>query len=401
MLIHKVAAGVWVPLLMMVFCFAASGAEIPLVQTAQSGAWTSSATWVGGKIPPAGSRVQIRAGSCVTPLHHPARVAEEWSVVDNLSNGRVGISVANGWHDRDFTLMPQNYAERREVMRQSMDTIRKLWRGDAVEFTGGRGNAVPVKIYPRPIQKELPMWVTAAGSPETFKLAGEMGAGVLTHLLGQELDELAKKIKIYRQARRDAGHEGDGCVTIALHTFVGEDLDVVKAKVKEPLIRYLADSADLMKSLSQAMYPGCEMKNLTTEETRGLVEFSFNRYFEICGLLGTPETCRKILAKLTTVGIDEVACLIDFGVDVESTLESLKLLDRVRAECQTQAQNAAVAPAGSVKRTVSLVDQMQRHGVTHLQCTPSFARMLASSTETLTALKSLRTLQNPRSPNEY
>jgi hypothetical protein len=42
--------------------------------------------------------VKIRAGSCVLPLHHPARVAEEWGLVDNLSNGRVGISFASGWH---------------------------------------------------------------------------------------------------------------------------------------------------------------------------------------------------------------------------------------------------------------------------------------------------------------
>src|SRR5438045_2547549 len=33
-------------------------------------------------------RVQIRAGSVALPLHHPVRVAEEGSVVDNLSNGR-------------------------------------------------------------------------------------------------------------------------------------------------------------------------------------------------------------------------------------------------------------------------------------------------------------------------
>jgi len=347
---------------------------------------------IGAAIAVVTERVQIRAGSCVTPLHHPARVAEEWSVVDNLSQGRVGLSVANGWHDRDFTLKPENFAGRREIMRQSMDTIRKLWRGESVEFTGGRGNAVPVKIYPRPIQKDLPMWVTAAGSPETFKLAGEMGAGVLTHLLGQELDDLARKIKLYRQARREAGHEGEGCVTIALHTFVGDDLEAVKAKVKEPLIRYLADSADLMKGLSQAMYPGCEMKNLTAEETRGLVEFSFNRYFETCGMLGTPQTCRKILGKLQGIGIDEVACLIDFGVDVESTLAALKTLDQVRADWQERAAETATGGARGPSRTVSLVEQMQRHAVTHLQCTPSFARMLASSDETLTALKSLQKL---------
>lgn len=353
---------------------------------------------VGAAIAAVTQRVQIRAGSCVTPLHHPARVAEDWSVVDNLSGGRVGISVANGWHDRDFALQPQNYAARRDVMRASMDTIRKLWRGEAVEFTGGRGNQVPVQIYPRPIQAELPMWVTAAGNPETFRIAGETNAGVLTHLLGQELDDLAKKIQIYREARRAAGHPGEGCVTIALHTFVGHDLAAVKAKVKEPLLRYLADSADLMKGLSQAMYPGCEMKNLTAEETRGLVEYSFNRYFQLCGLLGTPDTCRTILQKLSAIGIDEVACLIDFGVDTASTLESLHLLNEVRADFQAHGGSAGAAGASSsgsrpvTGRTLSLAEQVQRHGVTHLQCTPSFARLLLQSSDTSEVLGSIRKL---------
>jgi natural product biosynthesis luciferase-like monooxygenase protein len=341
---------------------------------------------VGAALAAVTERVEVRAGSVVSPLHHPARVAEEWSVVDNLSHGRVGVSFASGWHDRDFTLRPENFAERKDVMRRDIEAVRRLWRGETLEFTGGRGNQVGIKIYPQPVQRELPVWITAAGNPETFRLAGEMGANVLTHLLGQELGDLEKKIALYREARRAHGHDA-GCVTIALHTFVGEDLDAVREKVREPLMRYLADSADLLRGLTQALYPGAEMKNLTAEETHALVEFSFNRYFELCGLLGTPETCRSILAKLTQAGVDEVACLIDFGVDVESTLESLKLLDRVRAE----AQQTTIAPAAA-KRTVSLVEQMARHQVTHLQCTPSFARMLAASPESLAALKPLRKL---------
>ena len=41
-------------------------------------------------------QIEIRAGSCVLPLHSPIRVAEEWAVVDNLSSGRVGICVRCG-----------------------------------------------------------------------------------------------------------------------------------------------------------------------------------------------------------------------------------------------------------------------------------------------------------------
>ena len=54
-------------------------------------------------------RIEIRAGSVVLPLHNPIRCAEDWSVVDNLSNGRVGLSFASGWHANDFALAPDNF----------------------------------------------------------------------------------------------------------------------------------------------------------------------------------------------------------------------------------------------------------------------------------------------------
>src|SRR6185295_8231472 len=184
-------------------------------------------------------RIQIRAGSVVLPLHNPIRVAEEWSVVDNLSHGRVGISFASGWHADDFVFAPEQYRDRKAVMLRQIEIVRDLWRGNTHSFVGGAGNEVEVAILPRPIQPELPFWLTAAGSPETFRSAGEAGAGLLTHLLGQSIDELAEKIVIYRQAWRAQGYAGDGHVTLMLHTFVGDDLAAVREKVREPFRNYL------------------------------------------------------------------------------------------------------------------------------------------------------------------
>lgn len=358
---------------------------------------------LGAAIAAVTDKVQIRAGSVVLPLHHPLRVAEEWAVVDNLSKGRVGISIASGWHDRDFTLAPGNFLERKAIMRREIETVRRLWRGEAVEFTGGRGNPHAVKVFPRPVQADLPMWVTAAGNPDTFKLAGEVGANVLTHFLGQEPEDLAKKIKLYRDARRAAGHEGEGCVSVALHTFVGHDLDEVRARVHDPLCRYLRESVELLRDLSQGLYPGADVKKLTEEEMQAVVEYSFNRYFAACGLLGTPETCRKTLQKLASIGVDDVACLIDFGVDADLVLQSLDLLDQVRAEWQKAEgrEHGSVAGSGAVNGAAagakeeadfSLPAEMARHGVTHLQCTPSFARLLSQSPESFAALRALKKL---------
>ena len=275
-------------------------------------------------------RIQIRAGSIVLPLHNPIRVAEEWSVVDNLSKGRVGLSFASGWHSDDFVFAPENFSDRRQVMARHIETVRRLWRGESIPFIGGAGNEVQVRILPRPVQRELPVWVTAFGTVETFQMAGEIGANMLTHLLGQSVELVAEKIAIYRKAWREHGHEGSGHVTLMLHTFVGDDFDRVREKVRVPFCNYLKSSLDLLIGLAKGAGLEVDPKHITEQNVDALVTHAFNRYYETCGLFGTPDTCLQMIDKLKAAGVDEIACLIDFGVDADSVMSSLDYLNLVK-----------------------------------------------------------------------
>ena len=77
-------------------------------------------------------KVRLRAGSVVVPLHNPVRIAEKWSVVDNLSSGRIGIAVASGWHPRDFVLAQGGYKNRKEDLVSAVETIKRLWCGESI-----------------------------------------------------------------------------------------------------------------------------------------------------------------------------------------------------------------------------------------------------------------------------
>jgi natural product biosynthesis luciferase-like monooxygenase protein len=339
-------------------------------------------------------RIQIRAGSVVLPLHHPVRVTEEWAVVDNLSNGRVGISFASGWQPDDFALAPGNYAERKELMYRHIETVRKLWRGETLSFPGAKGAPVAVRTLPRPVQPELPVWVTSAGSTETYEAAGGIGANLLTHLLGQTFEELGDRIAAYRRSWEQHGHgPGRGHVTLMLHTFVGEDDDSVRDIVRQPMIEYLRSSVSLIKSFAAvwaarrgkggeaAPVSGDEFQNLSPEDMEALLVFAFERYFETSGLFGGTETCLRMLEGLKAIDVDEVACLIDFGVDPQVVLAHLPHLDRLKQRVNAAARDASTIP-----------DLIRQHRVTHLQCTPSKARLLLAETSARDALRNLRTL---------
>ena len=322
-------------------------------------------------------RVKLRAGSVVLPLHDPFRVAEDWALVDCLSGGRVGISFAAGWQPNDFVLAPQNYERRKDLMFEQIEAVRTLWRGGRLSARNPRGDEVSLGTYPRPVQPELPVWITAAGSPDTFERAGASGAHILTHLLGQTVEDLRRNIETWRRARAAAGFDpATGRATVMVHTFLGADTDQVRELVREPLKRYLRSAAGLVgayadawtafKQGAGAKVDGHAIDQLTPEQKDELYDFAFERYFESSGLFGTPERALPLVDALRRAGADEIACLIDFGVDTDTVLAHLPWIARLR-----DAGAAAVPEAED-----DVVRDIEAHGITHLQCTPSLARMV-------------------------
>ncbi|MFC4216954.1 MupA/Atu3671 family FMN-dependent luciferase-like monooxygenase [Pseudophaeobacter arcticus] len=343
------------------------------------------------------SNLSVRAGSCVAPLHHPARVAEEWSVIDNLTNGRAGLGIAAGWQPDDFVLRPENTPPaNKPAMYDCIETLRKLWRGEEVEFPRKDGSMHGVVTQPRPVSRELPVWITTAGNPETWREAGEIGANVLTHLLGQSIEEVGGKIRIYHDALRAAGHDpADFKVTLMLHSYLAETREESRRIARDPMKDYLRSAAGLIKQYAWA-FPAfkrpkgvnnafdMQLDGLSAEELEAILEFAFERYFEDSGLFGTVEDALQRTEQLKRIGVDEIACLIDYGIAPEVVLEGLKPLAEVLRRANTPQELAA--------DDFSLSAQMMRHDVSHMQCTPSMARMLVQDDEARMVLGRLKHL---------
>lgn len=282
-------------------------------------------------------RIQICSGSVVLPLHDPIRVAEEWAVVDNISDGRVGLGVACGWVPNDFVISKnqEHFDNRKEVFAEKISILRRLLRGDTLSVINPQGEQIQIRTLPRPIQKDIPIWITAAANPETFRQAGTLGTNLLTHLLGQTMKELAWKISIYREAWKAAGHPGRGTISLMLHTFVGDSDESVRALVREPMKKYLASSLNLAAAHVKSVpflknASDIDTTLLTPEIVDELLEVSFEKYFHMSGLLGSVERCLEMVDYAEDIDVDEIACLIDFGVPTDTVLSGLETLNELR-----------------------------------------------------------------------
>ncbi|NJL61679.1 MAG: LLM class flavin-dependent oxidoreductase [Methylacidiphilales bacterium] len=277
-------------------------------------------------------RVQLRAGSFVMPLHDPIRATEDWAVVDNLSHGRVAIAIASGWTVDDFVLAREPHVNRKAVMWRDLEVMRQLWRGEVVERQDVSGKTFSVKTLPKPVQKELPIWITCQSS-ETFVEAGKLGANVLTSLLGGSLDDIAPKIKLYRNALVKYGHEPkSGKVALMTHTFLGDDINDVKRKVKEPFCNYLKNHYDLLENLAKGMGLNVSLKDFSEDDIDSLLEFGVEGFMKGRSLIGTPESCRPFVEQIRNAGIDEIACLIDFVQDYDLVMASLPFVSQLQQQ---------------------------------------------------------------------
>ena len=293
-------------------------------------------------------RIQICAGSVVLPLHDPIRVAEEWSIVDNVSGGRIGLGVACGWVPNDFVIAGRqaDFDNRKQIFRDATAALRRLWRGEPHRVRNPLGEEVDIRIMPRPVQPELPIWITAAANPDTFREAGTIGANVLTHPLGQTIGEKAQKVAAYREAWNAAGHRGRGTVTLMLHTLVGEDDDEVHDLARKPMMTYLGASLDLaarhLASVPFLKDPSrIDVSALTPDIAEATLEASFEKYFHIGSLLGSYEKCLATVDKLARLDVDELACLVDFGLDASIVLKGLENLNVLRKLANPEPLRAA------------------------------------------------------------
>ncbi|WPO74136.1 MupA/Atu3671 family FMN-dependent luciferase-like monooxygenase [Streptomyces sp. KN37] len=292
-------------------------------------------------------RVRINAGSVVLPLHDPIRVAEEWSMVDNLSGGRVGIGCASGWHANDFVFFPERFGSHKETMYEQVAQVRRLWRGESVRRTTGAGES-DLRLFPRPVQDAPPMYTAVVGNPASYELAARHDLGIVTNLMTQGIEQLRENIARYRRTRAEHGLDPEaGRVAVLLHTYLAEDHAAARAEAREPLSRYMRASLSLFGGVANSLGHQVDLSAMSEDDLDVLFRRAYDRYCDQRALIGSPESVRPVVEEVRAAGADEVVALVDFGVAPTAMRSGLTHLNALRSACAVPAafsQGAVSAP---------------------------------------------------------
>ncbi len=116
------------------------------------------------------SRIRLGTGVVTLTMEDPVRVAEDASVTDALSTGRLEVGVGSGGTPANFATFGRDFAERRGVYDAHLNTLRQAWAGDALP--GGN------QLYPAADGLERRVWQATFSTGGGTK-AGQDGDGLL------------------------------------------------------------------------------------------------------------------------------------------------------------------------------------------------------------------------------
>jgi alkanesulfonate monooxygenase SsuD/methylene tetrahydromethanopterin reductase-like flavin-dependent oxidoreductase (luciferase family) len=200
-----------------------------------------------------------------------------------------------------------------------------------VPFRAGERTEL-VRTYPVPVQRRIPLWLTATSGPATFAAAARLGLGVLTAYIQQGREELERNIRDYRQ-HFTAREPGDAPqVTLMAHACVAPTAREAWDIVEEPLTAYQGQFLDLHARTSHSL----DERALTALEKKELARYAAYKYASERGLVGDPTMVAQRLRYLAAIGVDEVACLVDFGLAAAEVTRTLGRLAAITAAGRTR-----------------------------------------------------------------
>src|SRR3954470_17362278 len=172
---------------------------------------------------------RIRLGSAVAVLSavDPVRLFQQFATLDLISKGRIDLVVGRGSFTEAFPLFGLDLADYDSLFSEKLDLLLQI--RDQVEVTSSGQHRPPLvrqRIYPRPVQEPLPIWVGVGGTPESFARAGGRGLPLMVAIIGGEPRQFAPLVDLYRRAGAEAGHPPE-TLRVGLHCFgfLGDDVE--------------------------------------------------------------------------------------------------------------------------------------------------------------------------------
>ena len=250
---------------------------------------------------------RLRLGTAISILtfHNPLTVAENYALVDQLSQGRLSLGVGSGYLKHEFEGYDVDPATKRERFDENLMLVERLLAGERVSHEGKFNRIHEVRLNVQPLQQPVPVYVAILRREAAYHV-GRQGRRMLfvPYAAVDNLEEIGLMMQDYRRGLAEAGIEdATGMAAVALHTHVAE----TDAQARERAARAFDLYVETRLYARKQVYDDIIASGLS--------------------LFGSARTVADKLARLADMGLDHVMSLHNFGLmPQDQVLDSMQRL---------------------------------------------------------------------------
>ena len=251
------------------------------------------------------SRIKLGAAVVVLPFRNPVQVAEDYAMLDQLSDGRMVMGVGSGYLAFEFDGFGVAGKTKRESFDEGLDIIRKLWSGEKITYDGEFTQIKDTGINVTPVTKGGPKVYVAALRMQSVYHVGKNGDNmmIVPYAMVDELEELAPAIAEYHKGYSDSGLDDEGEIIAAFHTYISETDESAREEA-QPAFDLYVETRDYAKSQVYA----------------DIIKS------KVC-VFGSVDTAVDRLVQMHDLGLTHVSLLMNFGgLDPELAKKSMHLM---------------------------------------------------------------------------
>ena len=151
-------------------------------------------------------RLRVGTGICLVAQRDPIVTAKSVASLDHLSGGRFVFGIGFGWNADEIEGHSVEMSRRRDVAREHVLAMQRLWADDEASFDGEFVKLPPSWSWPKPAQKPWPpILVGGAAGPTLFTHIAEYADGWIPIGGAGVRDALPDLHRAMESAGRDPG----------------------------------------------------------------------------------------------------------------------------------------------------------------------------------------------------